>query len=320
MTKLPAALAMRAIPLRGAWSSTARPADFGIRLAAALAVAVSVGAGQLSQSSTEPGDAGASGRSEAGPAGGTQAAAVLPEGMIGVYTGAPYTYSSDVHVVKPGEHDFTAKDVSWVGRPFVDPIYYGVRLSRWAGGGNFAGMLDFTHSKAIAPLDQEVQFEGKAGGVDVPERGKLSELFRRLEFSHGHNMLTLNGLVALPRPHSRVRPYLGLGAGVSLPHSEVHLAQDPQRSYEYQYAGPTVQALFGFEFQTPRVSYFIEYKFTSAWNEAFLTHRDGSWLFVDLWLQAMRWWNGEAAPGGTVRTTLVSHQIIGGVALRISSR
>ena len=295
-------------------------ADLGVRLVAALAVIASVAAGQVAQSSTEHGEAGASGQPGARPDAGTEAATALPEGVIGVYTGAPYTYPSDVHVVKPGVHDFTAKDVNWEGRPFVDPIYYGVRIARWLGGGGFGGMLDFTHSKAIAPLDQEVQFEGKAGGLDVPERGKLSELFRRLEFSHGHNMLTLNGLVALPRPHARVRPYAGVGAGVSLPHSEVHLAQDPERSYEYQYAGPAVQALVGFEFQTPRVSYFIEYKFTSAWNEAFLTHRDGTWLFVDLWLQAMRWWNGEAAPGGTARTTLVSHQVIGGVGLRITRR
>ncbi len=77
-------------------------------------------------------------------------------------------------------------------------------------------------------------------------------------------MLTLNGLFRLPSIGLRLHPYVGIGAGVALPHSEVQMVKDPGRTYEYQYAGPVGQALIGIEFRVPRMSYFFEYKFTLA--------------------------------------------------------
>ena len=68
---------------------------------------------------------------------------------------------------------------------------------------------------------------------------------RKLEFSHGHNMLTLNGLYRLPARIGRISPYLGVGAGISIPHSEIQFREDLTRTYEYQYTGPAFQALFG---------------------------------------------------------------------------
>jgi lipid A oxidase len=134
------------------------------------------------------------------------------EWMFAGYSGVPYTYPSDVTLVKKGVHDFTAKDVAWDGKPFVNPIYYGARIVRF-GEGRTGAMLDFTHSKTIARLQEEADFVGTLNGAPAPARATLRDIFRRLEASHGHNMLTLNGLFRLPSIGPRFQPYVGLAFG-----------------------------------------------------------------------------------------------------------
>jgi lipid A oxidase len=244
--------------------------------------------------------------------------AIAPPGrelMFAGYGGVPYTYPSDVSIVKPGQHDFTVKDVPWDGKPFVNPIYYGARIVRY-GDGRVGTMLDFTHSKTIARLDEDATFTGTLNGAPAPERAKLRDIFRKLEASHGHNMLTLNGLLRLPSFTPWLQPYVGLGGGVTLPHSEVQFAGNEKRTYEYQYAGPVGQALFGIELRTARVSYFLEYKFTYAPYEMPLTEREGAWLPLDLWSQFKNWLSGTEPPGGRLTTTLASHQGIFGLGIR----
>lgn len=275
---------------------------------AALAMIV----GQILMSA-DPADAG---RNAQEPAQSTYAPPTS-EFMVAGYGGAPFTYPSDVSIKKEGLHDFTAKKVPWDGEPFYNPIYYGVRIVRWFEGGRTGAMLDFTHSKTLARLQDSVDFQGTINSAPAPARAKLEEVFRRLEASHGHNMLTLNGLMRLPDLGFRLHPYVGLGAGISLPHSEVQMMKDPGRTYEYQYTGPVAQALIGIEFRIPRMSYFLEYKFTFARYTMPLTHTDGSILFIDLWRQFSRWMSGEAPPGGFLTTDLTSHQVIGGLGVRV---
>lgn len=237
------------------------------------------------------------------------------EVMFAGYGGVPYTYPSDVAIMKPGQHDFSVKNVPWDGKPFVNPIYYGARIVHF-GSGRVGTMLDFTHSKAIARLDEDAAFTGTLDGAPAPERARLRDIFRKLEASHGHNMLTLNGLLRLPRFTARIQPYVGLGAGVTLPHSEVQFANKDERTYEYQLAGPVAQTLIGIELRTARVSYFLEYKFTLAPYTMPLTERDGSWLPLDLWNQARDWLAGTKPPGGRLTTTFASHQGIFGIGIR----
>jgi hypothetical protein len=261
-------------------------------------------------------DGSASDRASGEPASGASYAPAGGEMMFAGYSGVPYTYPSDVTVKKPGVHDFTAKDVNWEGKPFVNPIYYGARIVRWLGNGRTGTMLDFTHSKTLSKLSDEIEFTGTIDGAPAPERAALRSIFKKLEASHGHNMLTLNGLLRLPSFAPRIQPYVGLGAGVSLPHSEVQMANSEKRTYEYQVAGVVGQALFGIELRTARVSYFFEYKFTFAPYEMPLSERDGSILFFDLWRQFKNWLSGEEPPGGRLTTDLVSHQIVGGIGIR----
>ena len=234
---------------------------------------------------------------------------------LGAYLGAPYHYPSDFHLKKAGATDLTIKNVEWYTHPFENPLYYGWRVQRWLDGGRIGGMLDFTHSKAYAPMDQEKPFEGTINGQPAPARAKPRDYFDKLEWTHGHNMLTLNGLVRLPSL-GIISPYAGLGAGISLPHAEIHLKTDPSRTYEYQYTGTIGQALFGIEFRLKTGSVFFEYKFTLADYLGPLTGRDGTWFPIDMWRQFSRWWKGEEPPYGWAGARLTSHQVIGGFLVR----
>ena len=282
--------------------------------AAALIAVVAVPA-VMEQASDR--DASTAAASTPGPA-----SATAPHGgewMFAGYTGIPYTYPSDVSVTQTGVHDFTAKGVEWEGRPFVNPIYYGARIVRWNESARTGAMLDFIHSKTIGRLSDEVEVTGTFNGAPAPERAVLRDIFKRVEASHGHNMLTLNGLLRLPSFGFRLYPYVGAGAGISLPHAEVHVNGRPARTFEYQVAGPVAQALIGIELRAARVSYLFEYKFTLAPYVMPLTERDGSLLIFDLWNQLNEWLSGDEPPGGYARTNLVSHQGIAGIGIRTSA-
>ena len=246
------------------------------------------------------------------------------ETTFAAYLGAPYHYPSDVRVQKAKQNDFVVKDVEWYTHPFENPLYYGARIQRWFANGRTGTMVDFTHSKAYAPLTQAAKFEGLNGGRGtyagnpIPETAQISDFFKRLEFTHGHNMLTLNGLIRIFGFSNRIQPYAGLGAGISLPHAEVQMVADPNRTYEYQYTGPNAQALAGIELRLKTGSIFIEYKFTIADYLMPVTHRDGSLLPIDLWNQFSRWWAGSEPPGGWLSARLTSHQVIGGFVVRFA--
>jgi hypothetical protein len=241
------------------------------------------------------------------------------ETTFGAYLGAPYHYPSDFNLKSAdGSRDLTIKNVEWYTHPFDNPLYYGARIQRWNATGTTGGMVDFVHSKAYAPKDQEAKLEGMLGGKPVPATAKIGDFFKKLEFSHGHNMLTLNGLVRFAGFSNAFVPYAGLGAGVSLPHSEMQLQSEDKRTYEYQYTGPAAQALAGIELRLRTGSIFLEYKFTIADYRAPHTYRDGSLFPVDMWTQFQRWWSGQEPPGGWGSARLTSHQVVGGFLVRFA--
>ena len=285
-------------------------------VAAAILLTASTAAGVLEQSALEdePSRALRSGGEEA---------ATLPgnETVVGAYTGAPYTYPSPVRIGTQGGESITIDPVRWYTDPFHNPIYYGARVARWFTGGRFGTMVDFIHSKAIAQREDEASFTGTIDGKPLAPRARISEIVKKLEFSHGHNMLLFTGLVRLPGIGARLSPYAGAGAGVLLPHTEVELAAEGHpRTYEYNYAGPAGQALIGLEVRLSRMSFFLEYKFTYADYQAPLSQMDGSWLGADLWRQLRRWIDGEPPPGGHVSTTIASHQVVSGLLVRFAPR
>ena len=241
--------------------------------------------------------------------------AAAPEWMTGPYFGMPYTHPSDMRFLKEGKTDLTVHDINWDGKPFKSPIYYGVRSVRWSGP--HGAMVDFTHSKTISQPGQTVRFSGTRDGKPAPGPATIGDTFKHLEFSHGHNTLTLNGLMRLGRLGPSLSPYVGGGFGVALPHTEIQFKDEAKRTYEYQYAGPAGQAVAGIEIRLPRVTLFVEYKFTLARMSAPLTGIDSrGWGYGDVPAQLMRWLRGEKPEQGVATTTLASHQVVGGFGIR----
>jgi lipid A oxidase len=255
-----------------------------------------------------PASSAASGRSTAGRRG---------EVLAGGYLGVTHTHPSVVTVKNPGRTDMSLGPIEWEGKPFKSPIYYGLRVSHWGEGARVGTLLDFTHAKAIARFDEETSFKGTLEGKPLPPRAKVGDVFKHLEFSHGHNMLTLNGLLRLGS--FRLQPYVGAGGGISLPHTEIGYRGEPGRTYEYQYAGLVGQVLAGLEVQVGGARIFVEYKFSYAPYDVPLSGVVNGWiLFTDLWRQTSAWARGEAPPGGRLTTPLLSHHAIGGAMVRVT--
>jgi lipid A oxidase len=183
------------------------------------------------------------------------------EFLLGIYGGISDTLDSDVDLEAPGGTDLTLEDVPFDGDSFENPIYYGVRGTYWLNGApSYGVMLDFTHAKAIADEGNMVDVSGTRLGVPVAPKEAVGDTFEELQFSHGLNTLTLNGLYR--HPLSWVTPYAGVGVGVSVPHVEVDLVGGSSTE-EYQFGGVAAQALAGMEFSLgDRFALFAEYKFS----------------------------------------------------------
>ncbi|MEQ1616023.1 MAG: hypothetical protein ABL904_24965 [Hyphomicrobiaceae bacterium] len=238
--------------------------------------------------------------------------------MAGGYLGMTYTRPSTVTITNPGRTAMTVGGVDWVGLPFKSPIYYGARIAHWPAAARFGTLLDFTHAKAIAPADDEVTLTGTHDGKALPPRAKVGDIFKHFEFSHGHNMLTLNALTRLG--FFRIQPYAGVGAGISLPHTEIGFRSENGRTYEYQYAGLVGQALAGLEIRLGGASVFLEYKLSYSPYDVPLSGVVNGWLLVtDVWRQFKAWLAREAPPGGRLSTPLLTHHGIGGVMVRVTA-
>jgi hypothetical protein len=174
---------------------------------------------------------------------------VQAEWMVSLYGGIARTLASDVTLKELGDTHLTFHDVSWDDESFKEPQYFGLRLTYWFDRRSPWGLaVDFTHAKMIADLDEEASVTGIRGGKLINARAALSDSFLKLEFSHGHNLLTANVLYRwLMQSRSpglnRLQPYVGLGAGAAFPHVEVGLG--PFSTGDYHFAGPALQGLAG---------------------------------------------------------------------------
>ena len=312
----------------------ARLLDAAAGLAGMAAVIASSLPGIMQQAGNVDQPAAASaGRAEPAP---TAAPRFLDREVVAsFYISQPFYYRSDVHMQRNDGTDIKLKRMGWDGDAIMPPIDGGVRSMHWYGSSGF--MIDFLHNKAVARLGkgahgrkikngiiEEVETEGTLKGQPAPAKLKLTDLFDRFEFTHGHNVLLFNGILRFSGLSPKVRPYVGAGAGVAVPHVEVWFKDEKleNRTNEYQYAGPAAQAFAGVEFRVGRLSYYIEYKFSWASITGALTGNE-SWknfnLPGDLLRQLTAWWKGEKSAYGGFSTTLTAHQIAGGVGYRLTS-
>lgn len=114
--------------------------------------------------------------------------------------------------------------LTWEGRSFDAPPYYGWRATYWASP-EFGYGLDFAHNK-VYPKD------------DVLPAG-----YSKLEFTDGLNTLTVNAYRRWENAIAGLTPYVGGGVGLSIPHVEV--VSGASETFGYQVTGPAATWIAG---------------------------------------------------------------------------
>jgi lipid A oxidase len=186
------------------------------------------------------------------------------ETQFSVFGGANWNLGSTVETNAPGVDD--KRSVDWEGGSFDMPPYWGVRGTYWLGR-NWGVAIGYIHTKATAEIDFATD-----------------PTYSRLEFTDGNNLLLLEVLYRFnPTLNGKLVPYVGAGAGVSIPHVEVTLKPPgSNETYDYQLAGPAVQVMAGLEYKlNRRWSLFSEFKLSYSHISADL--KGGGELETDLW-------------------------------------
>jgi len=169
---------------------------------------------------------------------------------ISLYGGGQIAQSGNVSGTDPALGSF-AFDPGWQAKSFDPPPYYGVRATWWRTETLGIG-VEVNHTKIYA------------GPSEMSANG-----FDRLEFTDGLNIVTANVLRRWTVSPG-FRPYVGVGAGIAIPHVEVTTAAG--KTFGYQVTGPAVTWLAGVQVPLDgRWSIFTEYKGARSWNEADLT-------------------------------------------------
>ncbi len=188
------------------------------------------------------------------------AAAALPVGAaaqeweVSLYYGEQGAPPSDVVISGDDVIPDLDFEQDWVGNSSTWPIYGGVRITYWRTA-NFGYGLDWTHNKV------------------EPKRGSEPAGFRNLEFTDGLNTWLLSAYYRWPdaveTPIGGITPYIGAGAGISLPGVEVRFGTSD--TFNYQVTGVAAAALAGASIPlTEEWSLFGEYKVTYTQNEVAL--------------------------------------------------
>ncbi len=199
--------------------------------------------------------------------------AARSEMQVGFYMGQSITPRSDVTMKAPDDTDMTLKNLKWKSDSFRPSPYYGGRAIDWNARVPALGvMVDYTHAKATADRTQTVSQSGKRSGKEVPPSEPFAATFRKLEFTHGLNFLTINGVYRAGGLHRRIIPYAGIGIGFTIPYVHARLPGRPKSEeiLEAQMTGIAYQVLGGIEwrvFKSDRRSLFTEYKLNYATHD-----------------------------------------------------
>ena len=189
---------------------------------------------------------------------------------LSIFTGVALSQNSDLDLHQTGGTDLTFHDVSFEGRDFQIPPYYGVRAlwlpsddSHWGFG------AEFFHMKMYAGTDDSVHVTGRRNGVGVDDTERISDTIDSFSLSHGLNY-ALADVVYRWMPGRRgenflghLTPYAGIGLGAAIPHVESNI--NGRFHEEYQLHGPGMEALTGVNIMlSQHWGLMFEYKFTYA--------------------------------------------------------
>lgn len=196
--------------------------------------------------------------------------AARAEFNLSIFTGVALSQDSDLDLHQTGGTDLTFHDVSFEGRDFETPPFYGARLlyflpndSHWGFG------AEFFHLKLYAQTGDTTRVTGTRNGVGVDDNEPIDNTLQQFSLSHGLNY-ALADVVYRWQPGERgedflghLQPYVGLGLGAAIPHVESEVNGNFHE--EYQFHGPGVQALAGVNVNlTKHWGLLFEYKFTYA--------------------------------------------------------
>ncbi|MGR6466662.1 outer membrane protein [Rhizobium sp. PAMB 3182] len=165
------------------------------------------------------------------------------EMQFSAYGGIQRALDSDVDV--SDQADFDAK---WEGKSLTKlPPYWGIRGLYWLddfGYSNWGVSLDYTHAKVYA-----------TDGTMASAAGDWTHF----EFTDGLNLLTVNAIYRFTDFSPSWTPYVGVGAGINVPHVEV--TRSSGSTFDYQFGGAAFQVQAGVDYKlTDKWSMFAEYK------------------------------------------------------------
>lgn len=174
----------------------------------------------------------------------------VAEVELSFYGGVQNAPASDISIRNDpliADDDFT---LSWEGRSFEAPPYYGLRATNWRTP-TFGIGIDFAHNK-VYPTD-----------------ASLPPDYTVLEMTDGLNTLTVNAYRRWNDAIGNLTPYIGGGLGISLPHVEVTRDGVEPETFGYQLTGPAATWIAGASMPiSDRMSVFGEYKGTFSSNTA----------------------------------------------------
>ena len=175
-------------------------------------------------------------------------ATAMAEVELSFYGGLQSALESDVAVSGDSVIPDRTDTLTWEGRSFDAPPYYGWRATYWASP-EFGYGLDFAHNK-VYPKD------------DVLPAG-----YSKLEFTDGLNTLTVNAYRRWENAIAGLTPYVGGGVGLSIPHVEV--VSGASETFGYQVTGPAATWIAGASYPiSDQWFVFGEYKCNYTQNDA----------------------------------------------------
>jgi lipid A oxidase len=181
------------------------------------------------------------------------------------FGGANWNFDSKIKTEHGAVND--SRTVGWEGKPDEAPPYWGVRATYWPESWNNWGIaFDYAHTKAYADINFATD-----------------PVFNHLEFTDGNNLYMIDALKRFHVDGTRLVPYVGVGAGVAIPHTEVNLDAYPNwRTFKYEYGGPAAQIIGGSKYMlTQHWGAFAEGKLSYSYIDGGLT--DGGRVKTQLW-------------------------------------
>ena len=194
------------------------------------------------------------------------------EWRLEIYAGKFLPRRSDLTVRRPaaGDH-ITYYNVKWADRSFENPLYYGLRISKFASRESRIGFeLEFVHAKVYSDPEAYLTAEGRLGNQPVTGIRRLGDYIQKFNISHGLNFAMANLVWRTARwrngPFSAESPFAVFrsGVGTCLCHTESVI--NGQAGEQYEWGGPGFQTSIGGVLPINRaLSLMLEYKFTHAW-------------------------------------------------------